>query len=323
MVQEIVPFTNKKVKHGGDKMKFEKHTVQLPLYWPRLKGNRRNLVHWLLPTPGNVLFTLLVVGGLLWASNAGALLLRAPALAGDSTTTISYQGRLVDSSGNPVDSPGIGMQFCLYDRDTGGAPLDDWCENHTSVPVEDGLFHVLLGNIKPIPVSILASHSTLWLGITVDGDSEMTPREQIASVPYAMIASTVPDGSIATEKIADGAVTTAKLSVTDGLTMTGELAVAGAFQASDDSDAYIQFNGYSPSHDGNYDVVLKGGPDAVRIYRGNSPLASFGEGGQSVVFRPFNQNDGFYWYTYDDRDAMFIHATSGNVGIGTVLPESN
>jgi len=69
--------------------------------------------------------------------------------------------------------------------------------------VEDGLFHVLLGSTNPIPVSLLANNSTLWLGIKVGSDSEMTPREQIASVPYAMIASTVPDGAITGEKLSN------------------------------------------------------------------------------------------------------------------------
>jgi len=180
--------------------------IRIPLWWPSLSGNWRA---WL-PSRGNVLFTLLVVGGLLWATSAGALPFRAPTLAGDSTTTISYQGRLADSVGDPVNSSGIGMQFCLYNTDVGGSPL--WCEDHPSVPVEDGLFSVLLGSRSGgIPVDILASHSTLWLGITVDGDSEMTPREQIASAPYAIIASSVPDGSITTAKIADEAVTQAKL----------------------------------------------------------------------------------------------------------------
>jgi len=177
--------------------------LSIPLWWPSGPGWRR-LARWLLPSPGNVLFTLLVVAGLLWASNAGALPLRAPMLASDSTTTISYQGRLADSSGDPVTTSGVGMQFCLYDTDTGGAPLDGWCENHTAVPVEDGLFHVLLGSTNPIPASLLSDNSTLWLGITVGADSEMTPREQIASVPYAMIASTVADGSITEAKLASG-----------------------------------------------------------------------------------------------------------------------
>ena len=172
--------------------------IHIPVWWPGLPGDWRA---WL-PSRGNVLFTLLVVAGLLWATTAGALPLRAPTLAGDSTTTISYQGRLADSSGNPITTPGVGMQFRLYNTDTGGSPL--WEESHTAVPVEDGLFHVLLGSTNPIPVSLLANNNTLWLGITVGSDSEMVPREQIASVPYAMIASTVPDGSITEDKLAPG-----------------------------------------------------------------------------------------------------------------------
>jgi hypothetical protein len=75
-------------------MKAKKHlNLRIPLWWPSGLGWRR-LARWLLPTPGNIFFTLLVVGGLLWATSASAPPLRAPALAGDSTTTISYQGRL-------------------------------------------------------------------------------------------------------------------------------------------------------------------------------------------------------------------------------------
>ena len=182
----------------------------IAVYWPQFRLRQRRWLCALLPSPGNVLFTLLVVGGLLWATGAGALPFRASALDCPSTTTISYQGRLADSSGEPVTSSGIGMCFRLYNTDTGSSPL--WEECHIAVPVEDGLFHVLLGCTNPIPVSLLANNSTLWLGVTVGSDSEMEPREQIASVPYAMIASTVADGAITTMKIADRAVTQAKLS---------------------------------------------------------------------------------------------------------------
>ena len=178
-------------------------------HWPGRGHVLRRLARALVPHPGTFIVTLLTVGAVLFAQQAGALPFRAPMLAGDSTTTISYQGRLADSNGNPVTTSGVGMQFRLYNTDTGGSSL--WEEPHTAVPVEDGLFHVLLGSTAPIPVSLLANNSTLWLGITVGADSEMRPLEQIASVPYAMIASTVPDGAVTTEKIADEAVTQAKL----------------------------------------------------------------------------------------------------------------
>jgi len=162
----------------------------------------RRLARALVPHPGTFIVTMLAVGVVLFTQQAGALPMMAPTLASDSTTTISYQGRLADSSGNPVSTSGVGMQFRLYNTDTGGSSL--WEETHAAVPVEDGLFHVLLGSTDPIPASLLSDNSTLWLGITVGADSEMTPREQIASVPYAMIASTVPDGAITEDKLAPG-----------------------------------------------------------------------------------------------------------------------
>jgi len=47
----------------------------------------------------------------------------------------------------------------------------------------------------------------------VGTDDEMTPRVQLGNVPWAVQALTVPDGSITTEKIADGAVTVQKLDL--------------------------------------------------------------------------------------------------------------
>ena len=58
-------------------------------------------------------------------------------------------------------------------------------------------------------------------------DDEMTPRVQLGSVPFAVQALTVPDGSITSPKIATGAVTSDKLSIQHGLTIQGALAVDG------------------------------------------------------------------------------------------------
>jgi hypothetical protein len=53
---------------------------------------------------------------------------------------------------------------------------------------------------------------SLWLGITAGTDDEMMPRVQLGSVPFAVQALTIPDGSVTTEKLEDGAVTSNKLS---------------------------------------------------------------------------------------------------------------
>jgi len=56
-------------------------------------------------------------------------------------STISYQGRLLDDGGNPVDGVHT-MAFRVYEQVSGGVPL--WTDSFP-VPVEEGLFHVHLG----------------------------------------------------------------------------------------------------------------------------------------------------------------------------------
>ena len=165
--------------------------LRIPLWWPNLPADWRA---WL-PSRGNVLFTLLVVAGLIWASSVGALPLRAPAAAGTSTGTIAYQGRLADANGNPITNT-VNMEFRLYDVSSGGTPL--WTEQWTGsngVRVSDGLFNVMLGSLTPIPQSVIVEHDSLFLGITVGTDDEMTPRVQLGTVPFAVQALTLPAGA--------------------------------------------------------------------------------------------------------------------------------
>jgi hypothetical protein len=174
----------------------------------------------LLPTPGNVIFTVLVIGSLLWAQNAGAISLGMPVMVTTSIAGIPYQGRLADKNGAPLTQT-VNMIFRLYAAANGGSPL--WEEQWTganSVQVSDGLFNVMLGSLTPIPQAVITGNSNLFLGITVGTDSEMSPRVQLGSVPFATQALTVPDGSITKAKLAgdvslvppDGSITSAKLA---------------------------------------------------------------------------------------------------------------
>ena len=147
-----------------------------------------------------------------------------------STGTIAYQGRLADSSGTPLTQT-LAMSFRLYSAVTGGTPL--WTEQWTGsngVKVSDGLFNVMLGSLTPIPQAVITGNANLFLGITVGTDDEMTPRVQLGSVPFAVQALSVPDGSITAAKLAadvslvppDGSVTTAKIA--DGAVTTSKIA---------------------------------------------------------------------------------------------------
>ncbi|UCE18189.1 MAG: hypothetical protein JSV84_15220 [Gemmatimonadota bacterium] len=90
---------------------------------------------------------------------------------------INYQGVLTDDGGNPLDTT-VSMTFTVYDSETGGTA--EWTDTHGSVTVTGGLFNVLLS----IPSAVFGDPDR-WLGLAVGDDPEMTPRQRMASVPYA------------------------------------------------------------------------------------------------------------------------------------------
>jgi len=98
------------------------------------------------------------------------------AAAAGVSDRITIQGRLTDDSDNPVDGM-YGMRFRLYDVPTGGTPL---CTFSRPVSVENGLFSTyMMGSGCSI------DGRQLYLGVEVEGDGEMRPRQYVDSVPYA------------------------------------------------------------------------------------------------------------------------------------------
>ena len=172
-----------------------------------------------LPSRGNVVFTLVVIIALFWAQSAHALPWTNLPAAATSTTVWPYQGRLNNSAGIPLTAA-VPMTFKLYNVSSAGTAL--WQEQWTSVQVTGGLFNVMLGSQIAIPQSIVTGNTSLWLGITVDTDSEMTPRIQLGSVPFSGQALAVPAGSIGTTQLANNSVTSAK--ILDGTIVSGDLA---------------------------------------------------------------------------------------------------
>jgi hypothetical protein len=97
---------------------------------------------------------------------------------------INYQGKLTDGSGNPINTPQV-MTFKLYAESTGGSAI--WTEAQYSVPVNNGLFNVLLGS--SMAITGVPDGPNCFLEVTVGGVT-IAPRTRLVSVPYAYKADT-------------------------------------------------------------------------------------------------------------------------------------
>ena len=90
---------------------------------------------------------------------------------------ISYQGRLFDSGGTPLNGT-YSLRFVVYDKAVAGSAL--WDSGNLNVTIDDGLFNVKLG-IDQADVNGQA----LWLSIIVQGQT-LSPRQEILPAPYAL-----------------------------------------------------------------------------------------------------------------------------------------
>lgn len=98
---------------------------------------------------------------------------------------VSYQGRLTTAAGDPVPDATYFLRFQIYDAPTGGTSL--WNSNIQPVVVTGGVYTYLLGQDVPLPDGIFNSGNR-WLGITVGGDAEMTPRQQFLAAPFTFVS---------------------------------------------------------------------------------------------------------------------------------------
>src|SRR3989304_5996740 len=108
-----------------------------------------------------------------------------PADAAPVPGVINVQGVLRDSAGVPKNGM-FTMTFRLYDAETGGAML--WQEVLPDVPVVNGVFSAFAGSFTAIDPAVVRNATSLWLGVTVQGDPAEMPRQRLGSVPFAMKA---------------------------------------------------------------------------------------------------------------------------------------
>jgi len=93
---------------------------------------------------------------------------------------LAFQGRLLDIGGVPVPEGTKGMQFSIFDADTGGSSL--WDETYAVEIGEDGFYTVYLGEGDPIG---LPFDEAYWVEVKVESDLPMVPRFPLKKVAYS------------------------------------------------------------------------------------------------------------------------------------------
>jgi hypothetical protein len=114
------------------------------------------------------------------------MLAGATAQAQSVPPLVNYQGLLTDAAGKPQTGT-KNLEFNLYDAATGGNKV--WGPQvFKSVPLVSGMFNVILGTTDSAGRSIADAFGAKdrYLGMKVDDGTELVPRQQILSTPFAI-----------------------------------------------------------------------------------------------------------------------------------------
>ena len=107
------------------------------------------------------------------------LALFAPLVLSAPPQTINCQGYLTNLAGTPVNNAVV-MTFKRYDAASDGVAL--YNKTQLSVNVSNGNFNAVVGAVMPIT---LPFDVPCWLTVAINSDLEMSPRQPLASSPYA------------------------------------------------------------------------------------------------------------------------------------------
>jgi len=110
------------------------------------------------------------------------VLLGVGAASAEVPLTMTHQGVLQDSHGDPVPDGEYQIRFRLYTVPSGGTAI--WTETLV-VTCEDGYFSIILGGTNPLD---LPFDRTYYLELILSGEDPMEPRIPLTTVPYAIRA---------------------------------------------------------------------------------------------------------------------------------------
>ncbi|GAB4272998.1 MAG: hypothetical protein Kow0080_20050 [Candidatus Promineifilaceae bacterium] len=213
-----------------------------------------------------------------------ATLIVAVLLAGCGVQTpqFTYQGRLTDASGKPLNGQ-YTFVYTLYNDETAGTAI--YTETETNVAVKDGLFDSVIG-----PTTIAGTLSPedlaqpLWLEVQVGNGTiteTLTPRQKLYGAPYAF-------------SLMPGAVVSQTLSTDLGLPVTGIFNVQNR-ETSNPVPALFVY--------GSKGIVL------------NSSVTSHDSSGQTgTIYGPANSHDDLTLYS---EDGVYIKLDVGSDSVAT------
>lgn len=165
----------------------------------------------------------------------GMFTLSSPALLAQAT--LSVQGVLTKSDGTAIDDGEYAITFRLWNAQSGGSTVHS--ETLSSVETIGGVYSVVLGLQTPINA---AFDMPYYLGVSVGGGAELTPRPRLTHAPYALslqgqnnkfpsVGTVLVDSiNVAGGANIAGAASANSLAVT-GTANIGGAATAGAFVA--------------------------------------------------------------------------------------------
>ncbi|MGC8861641.1 MAG: beta strand repeat-containing protein [Armatimonadota bacterium] len=177
----------------------------------------------------------LVAGSLAWAQTVPG--------------SISYQGKLTDSSGQVVPDGAYQAQFKLYDVETGGTAF--WTSPVGSVTTSAGVFMTQLEAGTPtLAPSLLSGKTSVWLEVLIGSPPTTLPRVRLTSVSFAFRsdALTLPFSATVASSSAGVAVTnTGTGTALEGTATGGGNAVKGYVGGSGQSGSAGLFQVSNPS----------------------------------------------------------------------------
>ncbi|MEW6617533.1 MAG: hypothetical protein AB1333_03915 [Patescibacteria group bacterium] len=139
----------------------------------------------------------------LFLANIVLFPVRTEAVTGVSDI-LSYQGRLTDSSGNPLGGSGTNycIRFGIYDAASGGSKL--WptgTPSTNTINVVNGVFNVGIGEVDDLSTYNFYDNDTVYLNVDVASQvtgsctgvswETLAPRQRLDAVAYARVARDV------------------------------------------------------------------------------------------------------------------------------------